>query len=356
MSSRESLSRLREKLARIKRKIKFKENRKLKHRRRHSSSSHSLESQSDWGSDSEISCRSFDSDSECEDVEGFPDTPEIQEVRPTAEGVGLEAGEKLPEEVLAVLGASQDRKEEFGPAIHHELAARWSTIVTSGLMDDECQKLLDSPVPENLKALVPPKVNDDVKDAVNEADLVRDRYQIAKQQMLSTAVSKIGQVLSEMLKDPNCENLKTIEELSVAGRLLCNLHFEISKTRRSILVVKLNKEAQLALSATTLGDQLFGDSIEEKLKEVREKEKRKIALKRPENSKRPVQRKTRTRVGRSDFFPRAERQQPQHRLKNQPRRRQDYLPRNQVAPPLPRHREWKPRLKKNAQRPRKLDN
>lgn len=144
------------------------------------------------------------------------------------------------EEICKILGDEGIIPEKKGEDLHCSLNKRWSTILQDGLNSetrDSIRKKYD--IPNNCQLLIPPKLNEEVAAAMNDSGLKRDKRISDKQATLAAAVSGIGQVLNSVLTQ---QNMKEIETLSDASRLLCDIFHSDTITRRSLILPGLNKD------------------------------------------------------------------------------------------------------------------
>ena len=71
-----------------------------------------------------------------------------------------------------VFGPRVEPESVRGPAIHKDLAAHWIDVLKKGLTSDEVKKLTEAyPPPENCTMIGAPKLNAEVKAAVQEATI-----------------------------------------------------------------------------------------------------------------------------------------------------------------------------------------
>nr|CAI5817384.1 unnamed protein product [Callosobruchus analis] len=181
-----------------------------------------------------------------------------------------EAETAIPTEYLNCLGEDPKTKQPTGSTLHVALVTRWEHILTTGLEVSEKTQLLEKyGLPSNCEALTPPSLHKK-----------RDENYLILQAQLNKGIVALGKGLETVLAEAdtsNKENLLT--HLGDAGRILCDLSFLISKTRRFLIEPSLSKTAKdMANKNAPLG-LLFRDNLQEKVNEAKMLEKTSLALK-----------------------------------------------------------------------------
>nr|CAI5854759.1 unnamed protein product [Callosobruchus analis] len=165
--------------------------------------------------------------------------------------------------------------------LHVALVTRWEHILTTGLEVSEKTQLFEKyGLPSNCEALTPPVVNPEINAILSSLHKKRDENYLILQAQLNKGIVALGKGLETVLAEAdtsNKENLLT--HLGDAGRILCDLSFLISKTRRFLIEPSLSKNAKdMANKNAPLG-LLFGDNLQEKVNEAKMLEKTSLALK-----------------------------------------------------------------------------
>lgn len=172
----------------------------------------------------------------------------------------------LDPEILQILGDDPSNLKEYGEHLHKDLATRWSYIVTNGLNKEIKQELLKKYLtPENCKNLKAPKLNLEVKAALNDFSVKRDSYNQMKQNQLSSALTAIGSALNVILSS-NQQLQQLIQPLSDAARLICDCHYKESVSRRFDITKTLNKETKDMVKNSKIDEYLFGSDLADQLK------------------------------------------------------------------------------------------
>lgn len=147
----------------------------------------------------------------------------------------------------------------------------------------------------NCLGVRPPKINPELKASASEAALKRDARLASKQAQVGACLSAVGKSLSLLLeRDNDEENHQLIEVISDTGRLLSDIHFSESTSRRILLSSNLNKKFKDAVEDAPIDDFLFGTNLEDRLKAAKSLERSGLELartpvptKKPLNFKRP---------------------------------------------------------------------
>jgi hypothetical protein len=175
-----------------------------------------------------------------------------------------EKSEELDEEILNLLGEDPDKKS-YSEAIHKDIATRWQHITGNGMEKETKTELYKlHPLPENCLFLEAPELNAEIKAAVSDQVLKRDRAMVQQQNSLGQATACIGKALDILIKSKECKEATKI--LSDAGRMMCDLFHTESMSRRYLLQFALNKSTKDIVTQTKVGKYLFGESLHEDLK------------------------------------------------------------------------------------------
>lgn len=174
----------------------------------------------------------------------------------------------VDEEVISLLGPNVAQPVNKGPKIQQDLAERWMSILKQGISQEERNCLISEyPIPANCPQLNPPKLNEVVASAFSDSATRRDLRLALLQTQVGAAVSALGLVLTDLLKqNVGGVNNVAIKRLSDSGRLLVDLFHCESNSRRELATMVLNKDLKDTLEKTTVTGWLFGDDLEEKIK------------------------------------------------------------------------------------------
>lgn len=123
-----------------------------------------------------------------------------------------------------------------------------------------------------------------MKLAVSDAVIRRDNRLVQLQQQVSASLSAIGLTLTQMVGDKSRDNKEYIQLLSDAGRLLANIHYSESVSRRELIALNLNKELKETLTNTPINGLLFGNDLDSRIKAVQDLEKSGKQLRSPKKT------------------------------------------------------------------------
>lgn len=194
----------------------------------------------------------------------------------------------LSEEVRGLLGSEGVAHQASNFSLHEDIATRWGSILTQGLSQDTLAGLVSKyELPNNCSALKPPSANEIVLAAMNEASINRDNRISGSQLLLGTALAALGSLMNSLLEKAK-ENVKEIEPLSDACRILCSIFHGNSLSRRSLIIPGLNKDMKALLEKRPISSNLFGDDLQEEVRSSKATQKSaaemKIVKPKPTNS------------------------------------------------------------------------
>nr|CAI5855654.1 unnamed protein product [Callosobruchus analis] len=174
-----------------------------------------------------------------------------------------EAETAILTEYLNCLGEDPKTKQPTGSTLHVALVTRWEHILTTGLEVSEKTQLLEKyGLPSNCEALTPPVVNPEINAILSSLHKRRDENYLILQAQLNKGIVALGKGLETVLAEADTSNkVNLLTHLGDAGRILCDLSFLISKTRRFLIKPSLSKTAKdMANKNAPLG-LLFGDNL-----------------------------------------------------------------------------------------------
>ncbi|CAG9766199.1 unnamed protein product [Ceutorhynchus assimilis] len=185
---------------------------------------------------------------------------------------------ELGDDFLAILGSDPKECGKSTFQLHKAISSRWDHILSNGLSDEDKRVLNDRhKIPENLPLLVPPEVNAEILAIMSALHKKRDSGYSAIQNQISHALSALGQGLKIILEEGNNfpkelkENLMT--PLWDSGKILTNLFFSLSQTRRTLISQTVNRQVKDIIEKSVPDTSLFGLDFGEKIKSARMLEK-----------------------------------------------------------------------------------
>ncbi|XP_049867914.1 uncharacterized protein LOC126368074 [Pectinophora gossypiella] len=178
---------------------------------------------------------------------------------------------KDDDDIFSVFGEDPTLSKDFGEEIHSHLAVRWNNILQKGIKKENRSDLIKQYLPpSNCTFLLPPKLNDEIKAAVQETAVKRDSKLEQKQAQLGAGITCIGKAIDVALKIPDKQlREKIIKYMGDGGQILTDLHYLESLTRRSLLGQGLNKNTKDAIKDIPRDNFLFGEVLPDKLKAVK---------------------------------------------------------------------------------------
>jgi len=198
-----------------------------------------------------------------------------------------EAPGSLSDDVVAILGEKADSKISWGPNVHPDLVPRWKALLASGLSEDEKKLLIQKyPPPENLQHMGAPILNPVVLKAISTSNAQRDQRMASSQSQMAATLSALGRLLTLILAEEGGGNRQHISLLNDASRLLMDSFHQQTLARRGLIAVNLSKEFQEINNNIPLDPFLFGENLEERLKNTKSLEDSGKTLK-PKISKTP---------------------------------------------------------------------
>nr|CAI5845452.1 unnamed protein product [Callosobruchus analis] len=163
---------------------------------------------------------------------------------------------------------------EQGEVIHPDLAKRWEYLLKHGLDPTIRTDLVKKYPPiANCKLVAAPLLNEEVKVTVSESVLKRDERLATVQSQVGACLSALGKALNLLLQDEEKEDskhLQLIELLNNTARMLADVHYQESESRKNILSVNLKRDLLAILTDSNADGWLFGENLGERVKAARE--------------------------------------------------------------------------------------
>ncbi|XP_057325663.1 uncharacterized protein LOC130667824 [Microplitis mediator] len=180
---------------------------------------------------------------------------------------------ELDDEIMQIIGKDPEvKKEELSLSSH--TSSRWNVWLKSGQSKETKEALLKKHPRTGVCRLEAPILNPEIASSLNEAALRRDKYLSTTQNLAGSALSAIGKVIDPLLNSKQELNRKKmLEDLWEASQLLTELHRGQTVARRSCIIPSLNKQVAELLEKTEADSLLFGDKLNEKIKEAKSMEK-----------------------------------------------------------------------------------
>ena len=156
--------------------------------------------------------------------------------------------------------------------LHSSLSARWKNYLSSDLKVEELDALLLKYPRSGVCNLEAPNLNAEIQAGLIESAVKRDKFFMTSQNVLGSALSALGEVITEMLNDPveRKEKIERIGKLGDIGKLLAHQHHAESVTRKAFISPGLSKEMRIVLEGANSDAFLFGNNLSEKIKEAKQ--------------------------------------------------------------------------------------
>ncbi|KAJ8727384.1 hypothetical protein PYW07_001503 [Mythimna separata] len=186
----------------------------------------------------------------------------------------------LSPEVLEALGDLMPEKPKYGAPINKDLARIWDTILKHGLTKENKLKL-EKNVPENCCLLKAPMLNPEIIASVSDTIINRDKKIETEQNQLGMGLTILGEALSMLINDNNTNRLKLISQLSDAARILTDLHYIQTKSRKNLIFPALDKKILEIVKEVERDDYLYGNNLSEKIKALQACQRTGQSIKKP---------------------------------------------------------------------------
>lgn len=213
----------------------------------------------------------------------------------------------LDEETIRALGERIITDREYSDPVQEDLALRVMDIVMKGLSEKEKKELVERFAPPINCKIYPPLINAEVK-AGRDTEVLKRDTRIAENQKKSMAAltalmkgitillnqaSIFEKAIVESSEDPNSEQkslrmlrddkIAVVELLGPVYRLLADIHFDASMTRRSLLLGNMysfSAHVKDEMRQTKVDEYLFGPNLLDVIKNAKQSEN---ATRRPSN-------------------------------------------------------------------------
>lgn len=198
-------------------------------------------------------------------------------------------------DLVQFLGEDSSIKNHNSIKVNGELKLRWEKWMQIGYPEEEKVKLLNSnPRTENLYTEAP-KLNPEINSILNEYAIKRDKHLAETQNCVGSAISTLAGAISMILdnQEDDIDKNVLLKYLCDTGKLLTDIFFHQSASRRSCINPLLNKSIKSTIDKSVADEWLYGKNFAENIKEAKELEKASSSIKlttskrNPGNSKYP---------------------------------------------------------------------
>lgn len=192
--------------------------------------------------------------------------------------------ESLPQEILEALGELKGKDEVFGPPIPDEIAKRWGSILVDGLTREQKQEGLEkSLVPENFKLAKAPLLNPEIIPVLSDSVKNRDKLLEKGQNHLGYGIAGLTNLACSII-DGDTDKIDLLKKISDVNKILLDLHYENTKTRRKLVITSLDKKFTQLIADVKRDTYLFGANLGEKIKASKTAERSGLQIKRSETA------------------------------------------------------------------------
>lgn len=176
---------------------------------------------------------------------------------------------ELDPDLMEILGEDPTSTKEYGREIQKDLAIRLNHIATSGLSKENRKELRDRYlVPVNCKFIKAPTLNPEIRVSLLETQAKRDKGIEGKQVLTSCALSSISEAITALLSSGH-KNPELLKLLMDTARILGDIQFTDSISRRSFILSTVKKELKDQLDKTKIDEMLFGNSLADTLRSAK---------------------------------------------------------------------------------------
>lgn len=173
---------------------------------------------------------------------------------------------ELDSKILEIFGEDPSVEKIYGKEIQTDLAVRLQHVATKGLSSELRKELIERYLPpSNCKLIDSPELNLEIKAAISEVVLKRDKGIEMKQKQLGCAISCLSNAITLMIAKED-KDTELIQMMMDTVRLLCDNQHSDSTLRRNFILHNLKKEMKEQLQKTLIDKQLFGSDLAETLK------------------------------------------------------------------------------------------
>ncbi|XP_050312687.1 uncharacterized protein LOC126747827 [Anthonomus grandis grandis] len=161
--------------------------------------------------------------------------------------------------VLSILGYDLAPKRNISPPFQKEVALSWEDMLKKGLLEDERVSLMNKYTPpENCPLLEAPKVNQEVLKVMRDVIARRDKKISELQNQVGSAISALGQALTNLLKDIEKEDNRVVIQLvNDAARLLLDFHQKQSKVQTRTNLFRFEEGSERDITKCPSGRMAF---------------------------------------------------------------------------------------------------
>lgn len=172
----------------------------------------------------------------------------------------------MDDSIIRALGQTLSTEKEYGPDIHPELVKRIEGILTKGLNQETKDELMKKyVVPANVKLLDAPNLNKELEGLLSDAIKARDKRVQDRQQQMGIATAALLCATDTLIRG-DVDKIKLISTISDVTRLLTDLHYQDTVTRKKLIIPSLDKNVGKTVEHQDRDGYLFGENFNENVK------------------------------------------------------------------------------------------
>lgn len=197
----------------------------------------------------------------------------------------MEGDVQLSEKTLQILGDNSKDSSTDHVKVHNVLLTKWTDILQNGLIKETLEEVLKKfPFPKEFEAIAAPLVDPEFKYSLGESGLKKDNFQIISQNKIGAAMYAIALSLTIIFNDGCKVDPRITQYLSDAGRILGDVHYNVSIMRRAFILPKVNQTVKEISDGLPISKFLFGEELVSRMKAAKAVEKSSKDLMRPSTS------------------------------------------------------------------------
>lgn len=128
-------------------------------------------------------------------------------------------------------------------------------------------------------------INPEIKHLLGESGTKKDGLQVVCQNTLGAAIYALSLALSLIFNDVNTPETELVSLLSDAGRMLSDVHYNVSVMRRAFIIPKVNRKVKDITEDLPIDRLLFGEDLSSRMKATKDVEKNSREFVKPSASK-----------------------------------------------------------------------
>lgn len=163
-----------------------------------------------------------------------------------------------------VVFLKEDTIKENGVSIpcssfHPDIRETWTVWTRAGIPSKDQEELQKKYVPP--KFLQTPLVNPEILETLHRRPIEKDEFVRSSQEMVGSALTALGTVMTSLLSEGECDKLKVLNSLNDTAKILTSLYHLDTDKRRSNIISWKPTPVQKILVSTKPDEFLFGKNL-----------------------------------------------------------------------------------------------